>query len=145
MKNNKDFKGFTSKMNEMEDRVASTIFNGWYREDDRFVSLRGDVIKHLLKDYVNQELPFYFQHELEAPNEREEETLVIWRNTEEKSNKDLNDFFSKMEFSTRDTEFDRIYVNGDNHLENLKIGDEKWKVVLIEEEFTKRMFDVQDV
>lgn len=78
-------------------------------------------------------------------NEREEETLVIWRNTEEKSNADLNDFFSKMDFSTRDTEFDRIYVNGDNHLENLKIGDEKWKVVLIEEEFTKRMFDVQDV
>lgn len=78
-------------------------------------------------------------------NEREEETLVIWRNTEEKNNTDLNDFFSKMEFSTRDTEFDRIYVNGDNHLENLKIGDEKWKVVLIEEEFTKRMFDVQDV
>ena len=78
-------------------------------------------------------------------NEREEETLVIWRNTEEKSNADLNNFFSKMEFSTRDTEFDRIYVNGDNHLENLKIGDEKWKVVLIEEEFTKRMFDVQDV
>lgn len=78
-------------------------------------------------------------------NEREEETLVIWRNTEEKSNTDLNDFFKKMDFSTRDTEFDRIYVNGDNHLENLKIGDEKWKVVLIEEEFIKRMFDVQDV
>ena len=78
-------------------------------------------------------------------NERKEETLIIWRNTEEKNNKDLNEFFSKMEFSTRDTEFQRIYVNGDNHLENLKIGDEKWKVVLIEEEFTKRMFDVQDV
>jgi adenine-specific DNA-methyltransferase len=78
-------------------------------------------------------------------NERDEETLVIWRNTEEKSNKDLNDFFTKMEFSTRDTEFQRIYVNGDNHLENLKTGDDKWKVVLIEEEFIKRMFDVQDV
>lgn len=78
-------------------------------------------------------------------NERDEETLVIWRNVEEKSNKDLNDFFTKMEFSTRDSEFQRIYVNGDNHLENLKTGDDKWKVVLIEEEFMKRMFDVQDV
>ncbi|MEK9780190.1 MAG: DNA methyltransferase, partial [Gammaproteobacteria bacterium] len=78
-------------------------------------------------------------------NERDEETLVIWRNIEEKSNKDLNDFFTKMEFSTRDSEFQRIYVNGDNHLENLKTGDDKWKVVLIEEEFMKRMFDVQDV
>jgi adenine-specific DNA-methyltransferase len=78
-------------------------------------------------------------------NERDEETLVIWRNIEEKSNKDLNDFFTKMEFSTRDSEFQRIYVNGDNHLENLKTGDDKWKVVLIEEEFMKRMFDIQDV
>ena len=78
-------------------------------------------------------------------NERDEETLVIWRNTEEKNNQDLNDFFTKMEFSTRDTEFQRIYVNGDNHLENLKTGEDSWKVVLIEEEFMKRMFDVQDV
>jgi len=78
-------------------------------------------------------------------NKRDEETLVIWRNTEEKSNQDLNEFFTKMEFSTRDSEFQRIYVNGDNHLENLKTGDDNWKVVLIEEEFMKRMFDVQDV
>jgi adenine-specific DNA-methyltransferase len=78
-------------------------------------------------------------------NERDEETLIIWRNTDEKSNKYLNEFFSKMEFSTRDSEFQRIYVNGDNHLENLKTADDKWKVVLIEEEFIKRMFDVQDV
>lgn len=78
-------------------------------------------------------------------NERNEETLVIWRNTLEKSNKDLNEFFTKMEFSSRDSEFQRIYVNGDNHIENLKTGDDNWKVVLIEEEFMKRMFDVQDV
>lgn len=78
-------------------------------------------------------------------NRNNEETLVIWRNTEEKDNKELNEFFTKMEYSTRDTEFDRIYVNGDNLLENLKIGDEKWKVVLIEEEFQKRMFDVENI
>tara|TARA_B110000027_G_C15961579_1_gene230174 strand:+ start:30 stop:698 length:669 start_codon:yes stop_codon:yes gene_type:complete len=78
-------------------------------------------------------------------NERNEETLVIWRNTEEKSNKDLNEFFSKMEFSSRDSEFQRIYVNCDNHIENLKTDNDNWKVVLIEEEFLKRMFDVQDV
>jgi adenine-specific DNA-methyltransferase len=78
-------------------------------------------------------------------NERDEDTLIIWRNTIEKSNQDLNEFFTKMEFSTRDSEFQRIYVNGDNHLENLKTGDDNWKVVLIEEEFLKRMFDVQDI
>ena len=73
-------------------------------------------------------------------NERDEETLVIWRNTEEKSNQDLNEFFNKMEFSTRDTEFQRIYVNGDNNLENLKTGDDNWKVNLIEEVFKNNLF-----
>jgi adenine-specific DNA-methyltransferase len=78
-------------------------------------------------------------------NERDEQTLIIWRNIEEKSNQDLNEFFTKMEFSTKDSEFQRIYVNGDNHLENLKTGDDNWKVVLIEDEFIKRMFDIQSV
>jgi adenine-specific DNA-methyltransferase len=41
-------------------------------------------------------------------------------------------------------EFDLIYVNGDNHLENLRLPDETWKVRLIEEEFMRLMFDVGD-
>ena len=45
-----------------------------------------------------------------------------------------------MEFSTRDTEFQRIYVNGDNNLENLKTGDDNWKVNLIEEVFKNNLF-----
>ena len=32
-------------------------------------------------------------------------------------------------------EFDLVYVNGDNNLENLKRPDETWKVRLIEEDF----------
>lgn len=68
------------------------------------------------------------------------ETLIIWRNIEEKNNHDLNNFFKKMEFSIKDQEFQCIYVNGDNHLENLKTGDETWKVKLIEQEFSKLMF-----
>lgn len=74
-----------------------------------------------------------------------EKILVIWRNLNEKLNKDLDDFFLKQSYNTRDTEFDRIYVNGDNNLENLKVGDETWKVALIEEEFKKRMFETKDV
>jgi hypothetical protein len=42
-------------------------------------------------------------------------------------------------------EFDVIYVNGDNNLENLRRPDENWKVRLIEDEFKRLMFDVQDV
>ncbi|MCE1187632.1 MAG: site-specific DNA-methyltransferase [Ignavibacteria bacterium] len=70
-----------------------------------------------------------------------EKILVIWRNTREKNNEDLNSFFSRIRVNIKDSEFDRIYVNGDNFLENMKIGEEKWKVVLIEEEFKKLMFE----
>ena len=74
-----------------------------------------------------------------------EKTLVIWRNTKEKPNKELDTFFLKQGYNTQDFEFDRIFVNGDNNLENLKVAEDKWKVSLIEEEFKKRMFDVKDM
>ena len=70
-----------------------------------------------------------------------EKTLVIWRNTREKSNEDLDEFFKKQKYNTLDFEFDLIFVNGDNNLENLKLAEDKWKVRLIEEEFKKRMFE----
>ena len=41
------------------------------------------------------------------------------------------------------SEFDLIYVNGDNLLPNLRRDEDKWKVVIIEEEFTKRMFETE--
>ena len=78
---------------------------------------------------------------VEGVTRRGERTLVIWRDCETVDNDALNDFFRRMSYSTRDTEFDRIYVNGDNNLENLRTDEEQWKVVLTEEEFAKRMFE----
>jgi adenine-specific DNA-methyltransferase len=74
-----------------------------------------------------------------------EKTLVIWRNLAEKSNADLDAFFQKQGYNTKDMEFAVIYVNGDNNLENLKRADETWKVRRTEDEFKRLMFDVQDV
>ena len=68
-------------------------------------------------------------------------TLVIWRNCKEIDNEALNKFFERMDFRTRDSEFDVIYVNGDNTLPNLRRDEDHWKVVLTEEEFAKRMFE----
>ena len=68
-----------------------------------------------------------------------ERTLVIWRNVDEIDNESLNTFFEKQAYPTKDSEFDRIYVNGDNNLENLRSDKELQKVVLIEKEFAKRM------
>ena len=82
---------------------------------------------------------------VQGTNPAGEKALVIWRNTREKSNADLDEFFLKQGYNTRDMEFDLIYVNGDNNLENLKRPDETWKVRLIEEEFKNLMFDVEDV
>lgn len=73
---------------------------------------------------------------------RGDKTLVIWRNRKVVDNEKLNNFFEKMDFNPRNTEYDLIYVNGDNTLPNLRRDEECWKVVMIEEEFEKRMFDL---
>lgn len=70
-----------------------------------------------------------------------ERILVVWRDCTLHNNIALNIFLEKSKYNPLDNEFDRIFVNGDNNVENLKIGDERWKVVLIEEEFKKRMFE----
>ena len=41
-----------------------------------------------------------------------------------------------------DYEFDTIYVNGDNDLDNLCTEEDTWKVVLTEQEFNKQMFNI---
>ena len=82
---------------------------------------------------------------VQGTNPNGEKVLIIWRNLKEKSNEDLDEFFRKQEYNPRDLEFDLIYVNGDNNVENLRREDETWKVRLIEEEFERLMFDVQDV
>ena len=53
----------------------------------------------------------------------------------------INDFFIRSAYSTLDHEYDRIYINGDNMLQNIRKDEDHWKVVLIEEEFSKRMFE----
>lgn len=67
--------------------------------------------------------------------------LVVWRDCNQHNSSSLNQFLEKSKYNPLDSEYDRIYVNGDNNVENLKTGDERWKVVLIEEEFKKRMFE----
>ena len=77
-------------------------------------------------------------------NGQREKVLVVWRKLTddiEQDNLMLDEWFQKNRISTRDFEFDTIYVNGSNNLPNLKLDDENWKVRLIEEEFMKRMWN----
>ena len=71
-------------------------------------------------------------------------TLVIWRTVTDDvlaSNAALDAYFTKHRINPHDREFDVIYVNGDNNLENLRTGEESWKVQMIETEFKNRMFE----
>jgi adenine-specific DNA-methyltransferase len=73
-------------------------------------------------------------------------TLVIWRKLTgdpEQDNLVLDEWFTKQGYSTKDYEFQLIYVNGDSNLENLKAPDDTWKVRLIEEDFHRLMFDTE--
>jgi len=79
-------------------------------------------------------------------NGQREKVLVVWRKLSgdiEQDNLMLDEWFQKNRISTRDFEFDTIYVNGSNNLPNLALADDTWKVRLIEEEFMKRMWEVQ--
>ena len=86
-----------------------------------------------------------------TPNGRK--TLVIWRKRPggesaegiEQDNLVLDEWFTKQGYSSKDREFDLIYVNGDNNLENLKAPDDTWKVRLIEEDFFRLMFETEGV
>ena len=71
-------------------------------------------------------------------------TLVIWRKLTgdpEQDNLVLDEWFGRQGYSSKDSEFDLIYVNGGNNLENLKAPDDTWKVRLIEEDFHRLMFE----
>ncbi|KPU43457.1 MULTISPECIES: site-specific DNA-methyltransferase [Bacillota] len=71
-------------------------------------------------------------------------TLIIWRTITDnliESNAALDAYFNKHRINQLNREFDIIYVNGDNNLENLKADEEHWKVNMIEPEFKQRMFE----
>ncbi|MCF0215858.1 MAG: site-specific DNA-methyltransferase [Fibrobacteraceae bacterium] len=70
--------------------------------------------------------------------------LILWRTVNEdtlKCNAALDAYFTKYRINPQDREYDIIYVNGDNNLENLRIEGESWKVQMIEIEFNDRMFE----
>ena len=97
---------------------------------ETFNYLLGLVVKRieLLKGYLV----------VEGQNLKKEKILIIWRDGQ--SSDELNEFFKKMDWSVYDREFDTIYVNGDNNLDNLRKDEDHFKVKLIEQEFKKLMF-----
>ena len=55
----------------------------------------------------------------------------------------ISEWFAKRGYSAKASEFDLIYVNSGNNLENLNPHDDTWKVRLIEEDFHRLMFEME--
>ena len=76
-----------------------------------------------------------------------QEALIIWRNlpgSPEEDNLVLDEWFKKSDYSTKEKLPNYIYVNGTNNLENIRLPDATWKVRLIEEDFQKLMFEMEE-
>lgn len=102
-----------------------------------------------IKDRLKQQAsgPYWFRT-ITGTTPDGRRTLVIWRKLTGESEEDnlvLDEWFTKQGYSAKDSEFDLIYVNGDNNLENLKTPDDLWKVRLIEEDFHRLMFEMEEV
>ena len=72
-------------------------------------------------------------------------TLVIWRNVETTTNEETTKKFLKIYNNPRCKEFDQIYINGDHHFDNIRTGEDTFKVKLIEETFFKQMFNISEL
>ena len=81
---------------------------------------------------------------LEGRTRTGEKTLVLWRDTTKTNHEALNKYFQEHYDSTKTYDWDVIYVNGDNNLENVRTDKETWKVRSLEKEFLKRMFATQE-
>lgn len=134
--------------------AAPRTFNATFRRDDD-PDLPKDTPRRLLLDgrlKEDPEGPWWFRTVTgTTPDGRR--TLIIWRKRPggedpegiERDNLVLDEWFKKQGYSSKDSEFDLIYVNGDNNLENLKAPDDTWKVRLIEEDFFRLMFEKEGV
>lgn len=134
--------------------AAPRTYSAAFRRDDD-PDLPADAPRRLLLDgrlKEDPDGPWWFRT-VTGTTRDGRRTLVIWRKRPggedpegiESDNLVLDEWFRKQGYSSKDSEFDLIYVNGDNNLENLKAPDDTWKVRLIEEDFFRLMFAMEGV
>lgn len=67
--------------------------------------------------------------------------LILWRDVDAVSDAKILALFDDKQFApVSHREYDRIYINGDPTLANLRRDDEHWKVLAIEDEFKRLSF-----
>lgn len=120
--------------------APQTFHAEFTRSDDGRLGIRG----HLRPDPHG----LWWFRTVEGITPEGQRVLVIWRkltDDPEKDNAVLDHWFEKQGLSTRDNEFDIIYVNGGHNLGNRLEETAGLKVRLIEEEFQRLMFETEGV
>ena len=112
-----------------------------------YVAHRYKVGENLLfiEGYLRDEFYKKTSKEELTSKEKRRKTLVIWRNLEVMTNEETAQLFRKRYDSVRSSEFDQIYINGDHHFDNMRTGEDTFKVKLIEETFFKQMFNISEL
>ena len=114
---------------------AITYFNAVKDENGEY---EGAV--RLIKDISGT----YGFKQIEGTTPDGKRVLVIWRTISDnliESNAALDAYFTKHRINPQDREYDIIYVNGDNNLQNMSTDEDSFKVQMTELEFKKRMFE----
>ena len=114
---------------------AITYFNAVKEENGEY---EGAV--RLVKDIGGT----YGFKQIEGTTPDGKRVLVIWRTISDnliESNAALDAYFSKHRINPQDREYNIIYVNGDNNLQNISTEEDSFKVQMTELEFKKRMFE----
>lgn len=120
--------------------AAPQIFSADFeRDSEKRLRLKGSLKREVAG-------PWWFR-KVEGVTPDGRKTVIVWRKltgNPEQDNLVLDSWMTdRLKIKTKDSEFDLIYVNGDNNLENLKMPDETWKVRLIEEDFFRLMFETE--
>ena len=118
--------------------APQTFSAAFERDSEKRLRLEG----HLKREEAG---PYWFRT-VTGTTPEGRRTLVIWRKLSgepEQDNLVLDEWFTRQGYLATDSEFDLIYVNGGNNLENLKAPDNLWKVRLIEEDFHRLMFEME--
>ena len=116
-------------------QTFSTVFE---RDSEKRLRLKGRI--------TQEEDGSYWFRTVTGTTPDGRRALVIWRKLTgepEQDNLVLNEWFTEQSYSAKDSDFDLIYVNGGNNLENLKTPNDLWKVRLIEEDFHRLMFEME--
>ncbi|MEJ5144436.1 site-specific DNA-methyltransferase [Sphingobacterium sp. MYb388] len=117
-------------------------------ENNELVPTNVDLVEtfnYLIGMYVSRVQRIKDIKVVEGKTREGEKTLIIWRNTETTSHDEVATVFRKLYDGVRSSEFGQIYINGDHHFENMRTGDDVFKVKSIEEAFFKQMFNISEL